>query len=492
MTNALRSVAVRTRPRLAKLVGTVTAVAVAAVIGAAVSPGGGGRTIAAVDPGQLGAGGEFHPIVPARIVDSRENQQVSGRVGVSRLADSQVIDIQLVGEGGLPEFSSTDGDRFDDDVLAVVVSVLVVDPTTRGYVRAFGTGTPEGETSVLNFLPGERVPNTAIIRPGIDGKMSLRFVAARDPGTTHVVVDVSGWYSTSGYHTNGARTVPIDPARLYDSREAQFGASPFGLGTQRELQIHGARRAGSSTVVVPDDPSITGVVLNVTGVNDLPGSVQTYVSLLQEPVSSPALVETSNLNLAPGWRRASLAIVPVPEDGTLTIFNRAGATHVIIDVVGYLQEGAAPDTVAGRVVPLVAPFRALDTREAEHFAQRLGPKRAEDWSFESFVNDVRIDGQTVGPQAGFLGNLTATALERQYSWNPTRTFLTAYPSPAVRPGGPPEVSNLNLGEGVSMPNLSLFRYGVNEGAPNQIAIYNNAGYVHYLIDVYAVVLADPA
>ena len=491
MTNALRSHPVQSRRRVLRALGTVTAVAAAAVVGIAISPGG-GRTIAAVDPGSLGSGGEFHSIVPDRILDTRDaglDIAPTGRKATGSPASAPVLDVPVVGKAGLPAFTDADGDGFDDNVLAVVVNITVIAPTRPGYLRAFGTGTPEGETSVVNFRADERVPNSAVLRPGEGGKISLRLITPDGAGSANIAVDVSGWFSSSAYGPRGARTVTIDPARIFDSRTAQFGGAPLGGLGQKNIPIRGATQMGTSNVVVPADPDVVGVILNVTGVNRQPNSAITFASVLPAPVASLGQVSTSNLNLDRGQLRANLAIVPVPDDGDLTLFNSAGSAHYIVDVVGYLLAGEPADTTAGRIVPLVAPFRAFDTRAPEHFAQRLGPARAEDWSFDAFVNDVKIGADPVGPQQGFFGNLTATGLQPQYPWAPVQTYLTAYPSPANQAGGPPIVSNVNLGEGVAVPNLSLMRYGSVGADDHQIAVYNSEGFVHYLLDVYAVVLS---
>lgn len=447
----------------------------------------------AVAGGTLGAGGEFHSIVPDRILDTREAAldvgSPAGRKPTAPLGSAPVLEVPVVGEGGLPAFTDGDGDGFDDNVLAVVVNITVIAPDRPGYLRAFGSGTPEGDTSVVNFGANERVPNSAILRPGKDGKISLRMVTPDGPGSAHVAIDVSGWFSSSAYGTRGARTVTIDPARIFDSRDADFGGAPLGSLGQKNLPIRGARQMETGAVVVPNDPDVVGVILNVTGINRQSNSTTTFASVIPEPVTNRSQVTTSNLNLDRGQLRANLAIVPVPSDGTLTLFNSEGSTHLIVDVVGYLLAGEPVDSRTGRIVPLVSPFRAFDTRAPEHFAQRLGPARAEDWSFESFVADVKIGDDPVGTQQGFFGNLTATGLQRQYPWAPVQTYLTAYPSPANQAGGPPNVSNVNLGEGVAVPNLSLLRYGSTDDGDHQIAVYNSEGYVHYLLDVYAVVLS---
>lgn len=491
MTNALRSASVQSRRRVLRALAAVAAVAAAATLAVVATPGG-GRTVEAVAGGSLGAGGEFHDIAPARVLDTREPGPLSGRVTTSASTSGSTIEVPLVGQGGLPTFTDGDGDGFDDHVLAVVVNITVIAPDRAGYLRAFGTGTPEGETSVVNFRADQRVPNSAILRPGKDGKVSIRMVTPEGNGSAHLAVDVSGWFSSSEYGQRGARTVNIDPARIFDSRQPEFGAAPFGAFAQRTIDIHGATQMDdTSNVVVPDDPDVVGVILNVTGINRQPSSQTTFVSVLPDAVTNPPT--TSNLNLDPGDLRANLAIVPVPPDGQLTLFNSVGSTHVIVDVVGYLLANEDVTTTAGRVIPLVAPFRALDTRQSEHYAQRLGPASGEDWSFDDFVADVKVGGQWVGDQQGLFGNLTATGLQPQYPWAPVQTYVSVYPSPFDAPDAPPNVSNLNLGEGVAVPNLALATYGATqiEGAPVErgLAVYNSEGYVHYLLDVYAVVLS---
>ena len=499
MTNALRSTSVLSRRRVLRALGAVTAVAAAAVAGVVASPGG-SRTVEAVAGGTLRAGGEFQYISPDRILDTRvadlDVASPSGRKPSGPLASAPTLEVPVVGRGGLPAFEDNNDDGFDDNVLAVVVNITVIGPDRAGYLRAFGAGTAEGDTSVVNFRAGERVPNSAILRPGIDGEIALRLITPDGAGSAHLAVDVTGWFSTSSYSERGARTITVEPARIYDSRDARFGASPVRALGQKNLPIRGATQMEDpSKVVVPDDPNVVGVILNLTGVNKLAGSKRTYVSLIPDPVAGAGAVSTSNLNLEPGELRANLAIVPVPDDGDLTLFNFDGSVNLIVDVVGYLRAGDDEATSTGRVIPLEAPFRAFDTRAAEHGAIRLEEANAEDWNFDPFVADVKVNGTWVGEQDGLFGNLTAAGLLRKYPWAPVQTFLTAYPSPSDQ--DPPNVSNINLGEGVAVPNLALLRYGqttidVDGDAvevDHGIAVYNSAGYVHYLLDVYAVVLS---
>ena len=487
------------RRRLTNAALTLAAVAAAATLAILVSPGGGGRTIAA--EGQpLGAGGEFHEIDPVRIYDSRANQTAVGQPqpkGARQTGTSNAVrfDVSLVGDGGFKPFVDADRDGFDDEVLAVVVNVTVAGPSQAGHATIFPKGTSPGESSVVNYLPGRTVANSAILRPGAGGKVTVHLETPGATGTAHFIVDVSGWFSTSDYATRGARVQTIDPARIYDS-----GATNLRGARKVSLDIRGAKDLDSGRTIVPDSDNVVGAIVNLTGVNEFGGSTATHLSLVPDNFDPNVVAQqptTSNLNLSPGQTRANVAFVPVGPDGRIHLFSLQGEVRAVVDVTGYLVKGVDETSRAGRVIPLVAPFRAFDTRQSDFFDQPLGPARAEPWSFEAFANDVKIDGNPVGAQAGLIGNFTATGLERQYSWAPVRTHMTAYPYPAdavknspdeCKPA--PDISNVNLGEGEAVPNMALLRYGQNPNVKSQICVFNLAGYVDYLLDVYAVVLSD--
>jgi hypothetical protein len=484
------------RRRLKNAVLTLGAVAAAATLAVVVSPGGGGRTIAAADPA-LGAGGEFHQLPPARIFDSREvalDLSPNGPKGAkpTGASSSVVFDVPVAGKGGLPPFEDADKDGFDDNVLAVVANVTVVAPTQAGHATIYPKGAAAGTSSVVNFQPGQTVANSAILRPGQNGMISVHLVTPFAAGTAHLVVDISGWYSTSGFDDRGARVVTVEPTRVYDSDV--FPGETLRGAAKVPIVVRGATELDDeNNNVVPDNANVVGVIVNLTGVNAFGRSMPTHMSLVPNDFNLADATKwprTSNLNLVPGQTRANLAIVPVGPDGQIRLFNLQGEVRVVVDITGYLLKGADVNTRAGRVIPLVSPFRAFDTRESAFFDQPLGPARAEDFSFEAFVNDVKVNGDAVGAQSGLFGNLTAAGLERQYSWAPVRSHMTVYPTPTDGSTAPPNISNLNFAEGEAVPNLALLRYGGGTEEPNRIRFFNLAGYVDYLLDVYAIVLAD--
>lgn len=448
--------------------GALVASVVAISAGATVLP-----TPAALAAG-LGAGGEYHPLTPARIFDTRAPGINSAPGAIATSSVGGTVDVQILGQGGIPAAAA--------DVLAVAISITVTEPTREGYLTAYPSGSAAGISSVVNFVANQTVPNLSVQTVGANGKLTVKVVTPQS-GSAQVLIDVFGWFSTSTYATSGARLVPVGPARIYDSREVSFNptAQPLRERSVVAVPIRGADSQKPDLVdIVPNSPDVVGVVINVTGINDQVGSRGTYVSVVPDaPTVDPT---TSNLNLSAGQIKANLVIVPVGAAGSIFLFNLAGATHLAVDVVGYMLAKQNPATRVGRVIPLTAPFRSFDTREASFGNVALGPGQTEGWSFSQFVSSVMLDGQPVGKQVALLGNLTGTGLTRAYPTTPASTFFTVFPSDVERPFA----SNINVTEGANVPNMAL----VKLGADDQVKTFNAGGYLHYLFDVSAVVLED--
>jgi hypothetical protein len=439
-----------------------------------------GNLSAATCTGLCG-GGEFHPLPPARIFDSRPANPVNDPApGAKPLsAATATFDIGLLGLGGIPAEAA--------NVLAVVVNITVTDPGANGYLEAYGKGArPAIPTSIINFAPGQTVPNVAIVRPGDAGALTIGLYGLT--GTANVVVDVFGWFSSSAYTVaDGARLIPTTPSRILDTRDGtgRNGAPAGAIGPKQtiELQIRGADGVSPAvTDAVPAEDTVKGVLLNVVGLTTEPGGAATYLSLLPDAPAAGVDPTTSNLNLAPGVIKANLVFVPVGADGKIRIFNYQGLTQVVADVVGYMQVVTDTTSRKGRVVPLTSPYRTFDTRQTSFGGVALGPGQAEDWSYADFAVSVSIGGAAAGTQLGVIGNLTSAELKRQYPNSIAQSYLTAYPSDATRPTS----SNLNTIEGPPVPNMAVLKYGANA----TVRVYNNAGYTHYIFDASAVILAD--
>lgn len=425
-----------------------------------------------------GALGEFHPLTPARVYDSRGAGigTAPGPKAISATGTATIpFDVQLLGRGGVPADPS--------HVYAVMANITVISPSTEGFLVAYPKGEARPLASTVNYKPGQVVPNMTVLRPGADGQTRIA-LEGRAAGQANVIVDVFGWVSTSQYPTRGARLLSVSPGRIYDSRNTEQGS--FRAGESRAVQVRGVSNAN---VTVPNSNDIIGVVLNVTGINNRPASQSTYISVLPARPSSPPT--TSNLNLAAGVTRANLVIVPLGSNGEIHLYNAQGQTNIAVDVVGVLRNNY-PGERLGRIIPLRAPFRAADTRVGPGGPVRLGPGQAEAWDFFCSIATTTVGGQPIGKVHTLLGNLTGTSFQRQYFNSPTITFLTMYPwNPQ------PTASNLNFGQDETVANMAVSRLFNGTDAADGVYksmswVYNAQGSVHYLFDVSAMVLDDGA
>ncbi len=99
------------------------------------------------------------------------------------------------------------------------------------------------------------------------------------------------------------------------------GGGRLPAGGQARLLIRG--RGG-----VPSG-GVGSVAINVTAVGP------TAVSYLTVWPSDRVQPNASNLNLSRGVTIANMVIVPLAADGSISIFNAAGTTDVLVDVLGW-------------------------------------------------------------------------------------------------------------------------------------------------------------
>lgn len=439
------------------------------VLAAAATPLGSTATVQAA--GELGAGGEFHPLAPATVHDTR-----AGAKAPSGAAPAiPTFNVALLGAGGVPASAA--------DVLAVSVTITVTGATQNGNVRLAPAGSALPTSAALTYTTGRTVSNIAIVRPGANGQITIGLNSGV-AGQAHVVVDVHGYWSTSSFATRGARLVGLGPTRIMDTRYGYNGPNgPIASGATATLPIRGVTGVNPGTFVynlIPNSPNVVAVMINVAVINTTPGSVATSLAVsANAPSGTPSIFD---VHAPAGAVRSTMVIVPVAADGHIRFFNRDSSSHVTADVVGYFATNADVNTRAGRIVPLSSPFRAFDTRQAQWGAVRLGPGQAEDWSFAAFAASVNIDAVAVGAQSAVIGNLTATDLTRQYPTVPANGYLTLYASDATRP----LASSLNTFEGGAVSNMSMARYS----AGTTLRGFNATGSVNYIFDAMAVVLRD--
>ena len=120
-------------------------------------------------------GGTFVAAHPARILDTRD-----GTGGVTGIRPAGTgVELQVTGRGGVPAAG----------VSAVVLNVTATQPAGAGFLTLFPAGLVLPLASDLNVAAGETRPNLAVVAVGAGGTVTL-YVST----TTHVVIDVEGWF----------------------------------------------------------------------------------------------------------------------------------------------------------------------------------------------------------------------------------------------------------------------------------------------------------
>ena len=270
-------------------------------------------------PSASGAG-LYNPLTPARVCDTRVQSSTvpaneCNGSGPETLGPGQTKDVQVTGVGPVPAAG----------VEAVVLNVTVVNPVSIGDVTVFPADKPMPNSSNINYVGGQVIPNRVIVPVSASGQVALYTTTQTD-----LIVDVSGWYSTSG----GAGTQFVAesaPVRICDTRpnnpsglsgpNAQCN-SVGALGSNSFLTIHGAGFFGVPTTA-------KAVVLNVTAVYP---TDYTFLTVYPSGTSPPLV---SDLNPPPNGVEPNLVVATLSGSGTFNVFNDNGTVNLVIDLAGW-------------------------------------------------------------------------------------------------------------------------------------------------------------
>lgn len=240
-----------------------------------------------------------------------------------------------------------------------------------------------------------------------------------------------------------AKFVPLPPQRVFDTRP---GSAPGPKGFVDAGEAISVQVEGVAGVPTED---LVAVALNVTATNaGGPGFVTVWPSGQGRPL-------TSSLNLtAVGQTRPNLVIVPVGDDGKVSLFASNGA-DLLADIAGYFVDQTGPSN-DGRLVTL-PPTRIFDTRPGAV----SGPKGRLTPGTSINVKVAGEGGVPVTGVAAVILNLTATN-----ALGPG--FITAWPAGDERPQA--SVINVNSADETA-PNQVI----VPVGADGEISLFSQSG-----------------
>ncbi len=415
---------------------------------------------------QLGRNGEsVNPIVPVRIVDSRQYDQSvvpASPVGFGvdyippTIADPTTLGIFLpvptlpagfvVRRPLLPQPPSP-GRRATSPVsyavaglpttgglAGVILNVTVDQPAGLGHVTVYPCADGRPTTSNLNYVAGQTVANLVVTK--VDRNGDVCFFTFNQAA---LIVDVVGWLGAAG----ADRTlVSSTPARLTDTR--RDGGRLVGGGAPLTLQVTKPGFAPSGAA---------GAVLNITSTRSAGvGFVQAWPCDAPRPTAS-------NLNPIPGRDIANATVVKLSATGTVCLFSST-STDLIVDLNGWLVSG--PGTV--KTLP---PARLLDTRF--------------DPGATALVANVPRPLLVVG-----RGGVPATGVDA-VALNVTITGPAVNGYAVVAPcGTAPDASNLNFGVGQTVPAAVVAKLDTG----GRVCVTSNQP-AHLVVDVSGYVRSTP-
>jgi hypothetical protein len=378
-----------------------------------------------------GPGGAYHPLVPARILDTRTT--LGGHP--SQLCAGQTLTLQVAGVGGAPS-----------GAYAAVINFTVTNTSSASYLTIFPGDAAQPLASSLNWTAGQTVANLVEVRLSASGAVSV-FDAA---GHTDVVADLMGWVS-SPTATPGAAGLfnAVVPARLLDTRDGT-GAPKAAVAGGGSISLQVTGRGGVPT------SGVAAVVLNLTATDV---TRPTYITAWPNGTAMPT---ASNLNPAAGQTIANRVIVKVGATGLVNLFNAAGSTDLIADVGGWFTDGSVA-TAGGTFVGLT-PSRILDTRDG------TGGLGTSLWPARPVA--VQVAGRGGVPA---MTAPTAVVINVTITGPTAASYLTVWPDGAAQP----LASDLNWVAGQTVPNLAVVRLG----SDGKLDIYSPYGYTDVIFDV---------
>jgi PKD repeat protein len=264
--------------------------------------------------------------------------------------------------------------------LAVAANVTAVTPNAIGYLRTFRPGDPVPIASVLNWTP-DRAPRSnnitvAMANDSINVQPIL-FPAPGTTGTTELVVDVVGFYSTDIVPFAGPKgplmfqSLPT-PCRIFDSRSVPGS----GITNPNPAYLKVAGKCG-----IPADlgPLGAAAALNLAVIGaSSDGSVTVYPSSMAAPPNTTTVNFRSAVMNHANAVNASLGLRP--NDDIAMVYSSAAAgatTQYAIDTSGYFSDRGT------QYFHPIRPCRAVDTRR---------PERGETRPVVNVTQDFQIRG----------------------------------------------------------------------------------------------------
>ncbi|MDL5154694.1 heparin lyase I family protein [Actinomycetospora termitidis] len=340
--------------------------------------------------------GTFVPLQAARLFDSRVPTRVVDRgfTTAGPLGPGRTVSIPVAGRGGVP----------DTGAGTVVLNITGTTLFGSSYMTLWPQDAPRPPTSTLSLTSGAPVTKTVVTKLGGGGAVSLFNVT----GLTDATVDVVGWFPENSPLASGV------PQRVLDARAGAEGV--LQPGEQRRVAIDGRGFAAA--------PPGSAVLVSLTGTD---ASRPTTVSAWGTGGPRPFAPQ---LTLVPGDTLPNMTIVPVGDDGSITVANEAGTVEVLADLVAVVPAAVGKALTPARLYDSRAPdatTAAVGTGPLTPGRTRTVPVLGRSGVPTTGVSSVLLNVTGLGPAGtGAIGVWGAGP--------PPSTSAVVVPAGTVRPG----------------------------------------------------------
>ena len=256
-----------------------------------------------------GVAGTFIPVTPKRYLDTR-----SGLGAVkAKAAPHSVTSLQVTG-GVVPTGAS-----------AVAVNVTAVAGDGPGFLTVYPADDDRPEVSAVNYVAGQNRANLVLSAVTEDGTISIYNGSST---AVDLLADVTGYF---GAYVGPAQTVvagafiPALLGRAIDTRRLGTGSGYVpSLATLRVPLFDPSTESGAAIIA-----QIKALAVNVTSVNPQAAG---FFTTWDGSTTVPAV---SNVNFQAKRTAAGSIVVPLNDDGTISIYNGSfGSVDMLVDVTG--------------------------------------------------------------------------------------------------------------------------------------------------------------
>ncbi len=150
--------------------------------------------------GFVPSGGSIEPVVPARLLETRDGPDFETDDGVGlgggRVDAGSVTRVKVAGRGGVPS-----------DASAALLNITSVNGLGNGFLTVYSCDADQPAASNLNAPAGGNIANLVLSEISSSGEVCIYANAS-----THLLADVNAYVPAS------SSIVPLTPARLHDGR----------------------------------------------------------------------------------------------------------------------------------------------------------------------------------------------------------------------------------------------------------------------------------